>query len=176
EANVPLKSAILRFSDDPTFATRAEEIVLRTEEKKIHGEFRMNLRVDQSFPKFYRIDVKDTDDRTDPDPTVYSVNVRPDKSPVVRLLDPIRDLSTPSNGIIPLLITAADPDFKLQAVELSYQINDDERIRREPVFDATREGLRQAWSGTWKFDLEPLNLQPGDQIAYYITARDNKPP
>ncbi|MEQ9407525.1 MAG: hypothetical protein RIK87_07340, partial [Fuerstiella sp.] len=175
ESNVPLKSALLKFSDDAAFSTPAEEVPLSISEKKLTGRFQMTLRDDGTAPEFYRIDVTDQNDRRDPSPTVYAVNVRPDKAPVVRLLDPIRDLPMPSNAVVPLLVEAEDPDFLLRSVKLNYEVNGQPRTP-ELLFDATRSGLRKSWTGTREFSLEPLDLQPGDVVRYFMTARDNRPP
>jgi len=175
ESNVPLRSASVAFSDDTTFAVPAEEFVMDVSGTKLTGRFQLNLREDGTSAKYYRIEVSDENDRTDPQPTVYGVTVRPDKSPIVKLLDPIRDLVVPSNAIVPLLVEAEDPDFLLRSVKLNYEVNGELRTP-EPLFDATRQSLQKSWTGTWEFALEPLKLKQGDVVRYYITARDNKPP
>ncbi|HIK93551.1 MAG TPA: hypothetical protein EYG03_16505, partial [Planctomycetes bacterium] len=175
QANVPIASARLVFSDDPTFETPAEEVRLTVEGKELFGHFHMDLREDGTSPKFYRIQVEDQDGRTDPAPTVYSVNVRPDQAPIVQLLDPIRDLQVPANAVVSLLARAEDPDFLLRSVKLKIEVNGEPRSP-ELLFDATRNGLKKSWSGQWGFRLEPLGLKEGDVVRYHLTARDNNPP
>ena len=175
EANVPLKSAVVTFSDTPTFNVSGEEFAMDIQGTNLSARFQLNLREDGTSAKYYRIDVTDENGRQDPQPTVYSVTVRPDKPPVVRLIDPIRDLQVASNAIVPLLVEAEDPDFLLRSVKLNYEVNGELRTP-EPLFDATRQSLQKSWTGTWEFALAPLELKQGDVVRYYITARDNKPP
>mgnify|MGYP007101531436 FL=1 len=175
EPNVPLSSASIRFSDDPSFTVPAEEFSLEVQGTKLNARFPLNLRQDGTSPRYYRIEVEDEIGRTDPQPTVYGVNIRPDKAPIVKLIDPIRDLQVAANAVVPLLVEAEDPDFLLRSVKLNYEVNGQLRTP-EPLFDATRQSLQKSWTGTWEFDLEPLELKQGDVVRYYITARDNKPP
>ena len=175
EANAPLVSAMLRFSDDPGFTRPAEETVLSINDGAVTGVVKLELRGDGSSPKYYRVEVKDSDGRTDPSPTVYTVNVRPDLPPTIRLLDPLKDITVPANAIVPLLVNAEDPDFLLRSVKLNFEVNGELRAP-ELLFDATRAGLKKSWMGTWDFSLKTLSLKPGDVVRYFITARDNKPP
>ncbi|MEZ6130707.1 MAG: hypothetical protein R3C59_18630 [Planctomycetaceae bacterium] len=175
EANVPLQTAVLKFSDTASFETPAEEVPLTVDGTSVTGQVTLELREDQTSPKFYRIEVADQEGHTDPQPTVYAVNVRPDRAPVVKLIDPIRDLRVPANAIQPLLIQAEDPDFLLRSVKLHYDVNGESRTP-ELLFDATRSGPQKTWLGTWEFDLGNLELKEGDVVNYYITARDNRPP
>ncbi|MEO2015397.1 MAG: hypothetical protein ABGZ53_13600, partial [Fuerstiella sp.] len=175
QANVPIASARLVFSDDPTFETPAEEVRLTVAGKDLSGRFRMDLREDGTSPKFYRIQLEDQEGRTDPAPTVYSVNVRPDQAPIVQLLDPIRDLRVPANAVVSLLARAEDPDFLLRSVKLMIEVNGEPRSS-ELLFDASRNGLKKSWYGQWEFRLEPLGLREGDVVRYHIAAIDNNPP
>ncbi|MCP4513221.1 MAG: hypothetical protein GY826_43245 [Fuerstiella sp.] len=175
EANVPVAAARLVFSDDPTFDTPAEEVPLTITGKELFGRFPVELREDGTSPGFYQIQLEDQKGQIDPRPTVYSVNVRPDQPPIVKLLDPIRDLRVPANAVVSLLAQAEDPDFLLRSVKLKIEVNAEPRSD-ELLFDATRNGLRKSWSGQWDFRLEPLGLQQGDVVKYHLTARDNNPP
>ena len=175
EANVPIAAAKLVFSDDPAFKTPAEEVILKATDKELFGSFQLKLREDGTSPKFYQIRLEDQEGRTDPSPTVYSLNVRPDQPPIVKLLDPIRDLRVPANAVVSLLARAEDPDFLLRSVKLMIEVNGEQRSA-ELLFDATRSGLKKAWSGQWDFRLEPLGLLQGDVVRYHLTARDNNPP
>ncbi|MEZ6126919.1 MAG: hypothetical protein R3C49_27695 [Planctomycetaceae bacterium] len=175
EANTDLKSAVLKFSDTATFDTPAEEVPLQVDGRRVTGRMTLELRSDRSSPKFCRIEVRDTEGRTDPKPTVYAVNIRPDKPPVVKLLDPLNDLRVPANAIVPLLVEAEDPDFLLRSVKLEFEVNGEARTP-ELLYDATRSGLQQSWTGSYEFNLGSLELKSGDSVTYSITARDNRPP
>ena len=175
ETNVPVRLAILKFSDDSGFTVPAEEFSLTPDGNQLSGRLRLQIRDDGSSPKYYRIDVTDVDGRTDPQPTVYSIRIRPDKAPVVKLLDPMRDMRVPANAIVPLLVEAEDPDFLLRSVKLELEVNGEPRSD-QLLFDSTRAAPTRSWNGTWDLDLEPLGLLEGDVVRYQVAARDNKPP
>ena len=176
ESSVPVATAILELADDPSFSTPAEQIPMDIQDLELTCSLTLQKRDDGSFPKFYRIIVSDKEDRTDPMPTVYSLNVREDQAPVVELLDPIRDLKVPANAIVPLLIEARDPDFLLRSVTLNYEVNGAPIEPGDLIFDALRTGLQKTWVGTHDFSIERLGVKPGDVIRYYVSARDNQPP
>jgi hypothetical protein len=174
--NVPVKTAILQFSDDAAFSVKAEELPMTIHEQELTLNFKLTPREDGSFPAFYRIAVRDAQDNADPDPTVYSILGRRDQAPVIRLLDPGQDLDVPANAVVPLLIEAEDPDFLLRTVSLHYEINGVPVEPAEVLFDAFQSGLQKRWLGTWDFRLESTAVKPGDVVKYYLSARDNKPP
>jgi len=126
QTNIPVKTAVLKFSDDAQFTVPAEEYAMTVSGKNLEAGFRLEYR--DGGPKFFRIEVKDSNGRRDPRPTIYGVNIRPDMPPTIRLLDPTTDLEVPANAVVPLLIEAEDPDFLLNNVEFSYEINGQEGI------------------------------------------------
>ncbi len=85
-STVPVAKALIQFSDDAAFTAKGEEVSLRIDGNSLTGEFTLNPRKDGSFPAFYRIYVEDERKAVDPEPTVYSIQVRRDQAPVVSLL------------------------------------------------------------------------------------------
>ncbi|MFN5076619.1 MAG: hypothetical protein ACK5MO_13585, partial [Planctomyces sp.] len=101
ETTAPVSTALLQFSDDATFSNKAEEAAMSISETTLTGKWKLEERSDKSFPKYYRVFVEDSEGRSDPEPPVYPIQVRRDERPVVRVLDPARDLEVPANAIVP---------------------------------------------------------------------------
>ncbi|MFM8474627.1 MAG: hypothetical protein ACKOEO_02385, partial [Planctomycetaceae bacterium] len=176
EADRPLKQAVLQLSDDPAFSSKGEEVSVTIDHTQLTASWNLTVRENGSTPKFYRIAVTDTEGQTDPQPAVHPIDVRIDQPPVVRLLDPSRDLDVPANATVPLLVEAEDPDFLLRNVTLHYAINGQPGQVSEFLWDSTVSGNAKSWSGAWDFKLALLRAKPGDLITYHIEARDNRPP
>jgi collagen type III alpha len=176
QSSVPVKSAILQLSDDAGFTAHGEEVAMVIKDTALTGELKLDVRADQSVPKFYRITVTDEDGDSDPEPVVYPLEIRRDQPPIVKLLDPNRDLQVPANAIVPLLVEAEDPDFLLRSVTLNYSINGKPVQPSEVLLDTSGIPLPKKWSDTWEFRLSTLKLTPGDVVTYHVQARDNRPP
>ncbi|MEY3174697.1 MAG: hypothetical protein RLZZ436_2611, partial [Planctomycetota bacterium] len=176
EADRPLKRAVLQLADEPAFTGKGEEVSVTVENNRLTASWNLAVRENGSSPKFYRFHITDTEGQVDPQPAVYPIDVRIDQPPVVRLLDPSRDLDVPANATIPLLVQAEDPDFLLRNVTLHYAINGQPGQVSEFLWDSTVQGDAKSWVGTWDFKMTLLRVKPGDLITYHIEARDNRPP
>ncbi|MFN5200160.1 MAG: hypothetical protein ACK5MS_22935, partial [Planctomyces sp.] len=176
ETTAPVSTALLQFSDDATFSNKAEEAAMSISETTLTGKWKLEERSDKSFPKYYRVFVEDSEGRSDPEPPVYPIQVRRDERPVVRVLDPARDLEVPANAIVPLLAEAEDPDFLLRNVTLHYSVNGQPRQPAEFLMDSAASGFVKSWRGTYDFKLSLLRLKPGDTVTWHLEARDNRPP
>jgi hypothetical protein len=176
QSSVPVKTATLQLSDDAAFTAHGEEVAMVIKDTALTGELKLDVRADQSVPKFYRITVTDEDGNSDPEPVVYPLEIRRDQPPIVKLLDPNRDLQVAANAIVPLLVEAEDPDFLLRSVTLNYSINGKPVQPSEVLLDTSGIPLPKKWSDTWEFRLSTLKLTPGDVVTYHVQARDNRPP
>ncbi|MCA9035641.1 MAG: hypothetical protein KDA91_10945, partial [Planctomycetaceae bacterium] len=176
EATQAVTSAMLEFSDDAGFSVRAEELPMVIEDQRLSAEFALTAREDGTFPTHYRIVVTSKEGTIDPDPAVYTIKARRDESPIVRLIDPSRDLEVPENATVPLLIVAEDPDFLLRLVALHVELNGVPIQPDEVLFYAGNSSLQKRWSGTWDFKIQRTGATAGDTIKYYVVARDDKPP
>lgn len=172
-ANMPVKSAIVRFSDTEDLSLKAEEIPLKiTNGNQLSARWRpLEFRTDGSYPKYYRIECRNEDGDTDPSPSLYHLKIRPDQSPEVQLLAPRQDLERPSNAIVPMILRAHDPDFQLRYLTLRVE-KDGESIYSEPLFDGSKKQVTM----THDLKLEPLRLKTDEKITFWIEARDNKQP
>ncbi|MGQ0635841.1 MAG: hypothetical protein ACT4QC_14615 [Planctomycetaceae bacterium] len=173
-ANMPVASAAVVFSDSEDSQAKAEEIAMQVAQgTRLTATWKLDIRNDGTFPRFYRIQVKTPQGESDPDPAIHTVRIRPDERPEVALLSPTGDLKKPANAIVPLVIQAADPDFGLRSITLKAEKNGAEIADVRLLED--RE-LGQAIRGHHDFDLRPLRLRPGEMIHFWIEARDNKQP
>ncbi|MEJ7593888.1 MAG: hypothetical protein WKF77_20305, partial [Planctomycetaceae bacterium] len=176
ESSEPVSEAVLQMSDDNAFSVRGEELQMAIDGTKLSVNWKLTQREDGTFPKFYRIQVTDSEGQKDLEPAVYPVDIRRDQPPGLKLIDPTRDLQVAANAIVPLLVEAEDPDFLLRSVTLQYAINGKLIQPSEVLLDAFQTGLTKRWTGTWDFHLKPLNLNPGDVVTFHLEARDNRPP
>ncbi|MCH7987963.1 MAG: hypothetical protein IID46_02300 [Planctomycetes bacterium] len=176
-ANMPVTSARLLFSDTEDTSQRAEERSMQIVDGTkltVTLDRDIRFRSDGTYPHYYRIVCRNEQRQTTIDPTLYSFKIRPDKRPVVELLDPVRDLERPVNSVVPLLIRAHDPDFKLRSVTLRLEKNGGQPLAGITLFDGNRKRFGTTYP--WKLDSEEFNFKPGDTLTYWIEVRDNKPP
>ena len=176
-ANIPVTSARLLFSDTEDTSQRAEERSMQIADGTkltVTLDREIRFRSDGTYPHYYRIECRTEQRRITIDPTLYSFKIRPDKRPVVELLDPVRDLERPVNAIVPLLIRAHDPDFQLRSVTLRLEKNGERLPASIPVFAGSRKSFGTTYH--WKLDGGEFLFKPGDTVTYWIEARDNKPP
>ncbi len=175
--NLPVQSAMLVMTDTDNPLAKGEEIRMKiTNGKQLSAEWTLEFRSDGTFARYYHIECKTAAGETDPHPKVYSIKIQPDQRPEVSLLHPTQDLERPANAVVPLLVKAADPDFLLRFITLKVK-KGGEVILSTALLDVGEE--RATFEGTHDLQLEKLSaggLQPGDEILYWIEARDNKQP
>lgn len=170
--NMPVKSALLQFSDDEKFASKGEEKALRViDGTKLTTDWKAEFRNDGTFPKYYRIQVKTDRGLTDPNPAIQTILLRRDVAPEIELVAPKLNMSLFANAIVPVVVKARDPDFLLRDVQL-FAIKDEKQIF-DKVIDEKRVSETEV-RFDWK--LADLNLKAGDTITMYVAARDNKEP
>ncbi|MCA9564635.1 MAG: hypothetical protein KC561_14160, partial [Myxococcales bacterium] len=104
------------------------------------------------------------------DPIERRITVRADQVPTIELVTPDGIIETGPTDTIPFRFVASD-DFGLQDVAFVYafgaQQDHEQRIQL-----LTLDG-ELAFEETAGFELEPLALQPGDEISVQIEATDN---
>ena len=174
-ANMPLKSAVVTFSDDDGTDFGAENIPLRAvdkERRQFRGRWMLTIADDGVYPTHYHIDVRNDQAERDPSPTRYNITIRPDNRPEIRVISP-RDpeLERPTNAILPLRFAARD-DFAVHTATLWKQKNDERPRVHRVLFEGFEKALTSGYD--WKIG-EGLGwtIQPGDRITWWIEARDN---
>src|SRR5580704_11159086 len=102
-ANMPLRSASLQFFDDDAASKRAEEIPVHIENgNKLLAQWPLQFRSDGTYAHFYRVFCTSVGGETERAPTMYTVDIHPDRPPEIVLLDPKTDLDLPANAELPL--------------------------------------------------------------------------
>jgi collagen type III alpha len=174
-ANMPLRSASLQFFDDDAASKRAEEIPVHIENgNKLLAQWPLQFRSDGTYAHFYRIFCTSVGGEIERAPTMYAVEIHPDRPPEIVLIDPKTDLDLPANAELPLLIEARDPDFLLTYINLKIQ-KDGAAVLPEPVYDGF-EHPEQHVKKTYKWSLKQFQLRPKETITYWLEAQDNRKP
>lgn len=178
-ANMKVAEARIVLTDSDDKSEKGEEILMQVADGTLlTGTWKLEFRSDGTSPRYYHIRVKTENqkkDEIDSDPTQYTLRIRADQRPDVALLDPTGDLTRPANAIIPLVVQAADPDFKIRSVILRGTRGSDSLFVQDvKLFDD--ELPARSVAGKYNFRLEPLGLKPGDRIQFWIEAKDNKQP
>lgn len=173
KTNMPVKSAMIQFLDDPQAGPSGEEVAMSISAagRRAQAVWTLALRSDGTFPKFYQIHCKTDDGRATTGHVLNSLTIRPDMPPEVALLQPNRDLEAAANVTIPMLIQARDPDF-----ELSYLYLNIEKAGQKIVRDQLSEGRKSALTLKHDLALAKLNPAEGDSLVLWIEAYDNKQP
>ncbi len=172
ESNLPIKKSWIQLYDTEDPSSRSGQLALSIEnETQVSGNWSLRFRDDGTYPRFYRIECETADKSRDPSPPLHAILIRPDERPEVRLLDPTSDLVRPINVTVPLLIEAFDPDFRLSG--LSVQIEKQGKIIASELIDAKN---RQSLRTRYPLELKRLPIQPGDEISFWVEARDNREP
>ena len=171
--NIPVKSATIKFRDELTSELNHEEesMSVSSDGMNLTATWKLAFRSDGRFAKVYEIECKTEAGMTDPKPTQYSLNIRPDLPPEVALLEPVRDMEVAANAIIPLLVEARDPDFELSHINLHIKKNG-QPISKEPLSD----GRQQRVLLKHELNLDRLVLKAGDVVEFHVQAFDNKQP
>ena len=173
--SIPVESALLVMTeiDDPK--ARGEEIRMSIRDGQyLTADWTLEFRKDGTFARYFHIECTTAAGESDPLPTVYPIKIQPDQRPDVSLLHPTQDLERAANATVPLLVKAADPDFQLRFVTLRVEKGGEEihsaalLDSEQPTFDGTHDLKLQ--------DLQNSGVNPGDEILYWIEARDNKQP
>lgn len=171
--NIPVKSAVVQFLDEPQAAPNGEEVPMTVsgDGRQLEAKWTLAFRSDGQYSKHYRIQCKTETGKTDPAPTVYGITIRPDLPPEVALLEPTRDVEAPANAVIPLLVQARDPDFELSHVNLHVE-KAGQTILKESLSDTKQPRAMLQHD----LALDPLALNAGDIIEFWVEAFDNKQP
>lgn len=168
-ANKPIAQAVMYRGDTP-----AREPV-KLDGARLSTAFTML----DSLPFWFAL--RDRDGFKNQEVTRYEVHTLKDEAPRVVIEDPISDRDVPANADVPLKITLED-DFGLNRSNLLFRIAD------SGASEATIEKVRGLWSAETKegepgvkqhevnylWHLEPLKLNPGAVITFYVDAFDNR--
>ncbi len=103
-------------------------------------------------------------------PEEKQIRILPDDPPEIRILFPGEDVTLNQNLKLPLIIGAND-DFGLANASLQYQVN-----HKEAQFISIRSVIpNKLFNTDYLWDLQDLDLFPGDVITYWAQIYDNAP-
>ena len=170
-ANMVVESAKLQFSDEAEFPARCEEIRMKVggNGTSLSGLWQPIIRDDETYPRFYRVQCRTKDGATDPTPVVHSIQIQADQNPDVSTLQPNEDMEVAANAVVPLLIHASDPDFRLSRVVLRMK-NGARLLTDRAIYqgdDVEQRVLHE-------LKIADLNAKPGDVITWWAEAHDNR--
>ncbi|MFB0527869.1 MAG: DUF4175 family protein [bacterium] len=125
--------------------------------------------------RVYWVDVEDTQGYTNPSPIKHYIKTLVDSPPQIKIIAPGCDLTVSEKSKVELAYEASD-DFGLSQIDLVYQklrgktydSMKPERIRIERFQPSVSQKLQD-----YQWELEKLDLHPGELISYYLEARDN---
>jgi hypothetical protein len=164
-------SQFLLFSDASPDSPRTESMDLQG--KQANHEF------DLTDNGHYNLVLTDRDDIRSAAPVDYNLWVIPDERPTIQIIYPPEDAELNESLIIPLKAQARD-DFAISRIRLGYQLKKGslpDSVAAEPEFQWQSVSFDALGEGNYivdhLWDLNSLNLLPGDEIRYRLEALDN---
>ncbi len=157
ESNNPIKAADMFFSYGKHIAM----------DRIGNNSFQTEFKLQKSG--WYHIDLVDILDNKS-EKIQYSIDVIKDQEPEIEFLYPAKDTLLTKDMKTHLKIIASD-DFGLQNLLLKYQINDG-KINTIKIKSFIKSNLLNL---DYVFDLNNLELYPGDNILYWSLISDNCP-
>lgn len=160
ETNLPVTQAELVFDDD-------SRTPLAINGQKIEG----SLKIEKS--KSYHIRLTDHLGEKNPDPIEYYITAVPDEYPSVEVLRPGYDVNLNDEMILPLKARILD-DFGFSSLALKYIVVSQGRPSEENVAVLHySESIKTEGEIEFNWDMDRLNLFPGDYVGYYFEVADN---
>lgn len=125
--------------------------------------------------RVYWVEVEDTQGYTNPSPIKHYIKILLDNLPQIKIIAPGCDLTVSEKSKVELAYEASD-DFGLSQIDLVYQkltgetydSMKPERIRIKRFHPSVGQKLLD-----YQWELEKLDLHPGELISYYLEAWDN---
>lgn len=135
---------------------------------------------DPDRPEFesYQLRFVDIDRRENPRPIRHRIEVIPDEPPEVEIVAPKEEETVvPFDGRLDVQVTARDPDFGLKRVAVRAE-TDGRELAIPPLLDrpAAQPADNRPWQGEIALEPRALKLAPGQRVAYWAEAEDNREP
>lgn len=169
--NMPVSFAKLQLSDEEQFPENPEEkrMELSGDGKRLSLMWQPIIRDDGSYPHFYRIQVRTKGNASDPSPSIHKIELKRDQKPDISTVQPNGDIEVAANAVVPLLLTAEDPDFRLSEVLLHLELGN-RPLPKRSLYKGTDRKTRVVTD----LRIGDLNANPGDVITWWAEARDNR--
>ena len=160
ESNLPVKTAELMFSDSSR--------VPITIDNKI-GEVSLKVYKSQS----YHIRLTDHLGEKNPDPIEYYITAIPDEFPSVDVIRPGFDVNLSDQMMLPLKLHIFD-DYGFSSLVMKYSLVHKGQISEQNVAVLHfSEKIKTEGEVEFNWDIDQLNLFPGDYVIYSFEVADN---
>lgn len=160
ETNLPMDQADLIFED-------SSRLPLRIQNNVAEG----NLIIENS--KSYRVELRDHLGETNPDPIQYYITAVPDEYPSVDVIRPGFNVNLNEEMLLPLLVRIYD-DYGFSSLVMKYVVVSQGRPSDENVAVLHfPESIQTEGDVEFNWDMESLNLFPGDHVVYFFEVSDN---
>jgi hypothetical protein len=173
-ANQPIERAEIDFSGAGMPGIRMD-----ARDRAATGHFPLRMLPDDPTRQehdFYQLRFTDINHRKNRQPILYKIEVlRPLE---VQIVEPQKDeTSLPQDGKLEIRIRAEDLYFGLCRVALRAEL-EKQSLKIPPLLDAgpPEKPISGEFRGKYEFDPKRFNLKPGDRVAYWAEAEDNKEP
>jgi len=158
--NLPVQSAELVFEDDSRTPMAVSD---KTAE--------VALVVDKS--RGYRIELRDKMGEENPDPIQYYITAVPDEFPSVDVVRPGYDVNLNDEMILPLLVRIFD-DYGFSSLVMKFVVFSQGQASEEHVAVLHfSDNIKTEGDVEFNWDMDRLNLFPGDYVAYFFEVADN---
>jgi len=158
--NLPVQSAELVFEDDSRMPMAITGKVAE-----------VAMVVDES--RGYRIELRDRMGEENPDPIQYYITAVPDEYPSVDVVRPGYDVNLNDEMILPLLVRIFD-DYGFSSLVMKFVVFSQGRPSDEHVAVLHfSDDIKTEGDVEFNWDMDRLNLFPGDYVAYYFEIADN---
>ena len=113
---------------------------------------------------------------------VHSLRVKPDSAPLVRVLQPEEtELDFPSDGRARFdTVVEIGDDFGIAGVEITASVasgaGEGVKFRDQALAFDEHAGHEREGTYTRNWDLAELGMSPGDELYFFVSARDNRSP
>ena len=163
KANKPIRKGYLLTDDGKRLPLKIEKDLYLKGKLVLTGE------------RVYWVEVEDSQDYKNPNPVKHYIKTLLDSPPQIKIIAPGCDLTVSEKARVELAYEASD-DFGLSQIDLVYQkltgetydSMKPERIRIERFQPSVGQKLHD-----YQWELEKLDLHPGELISYYLEAWDN---
>ncbi len=158
--NLPIEKAELVLDDSSRVNLTVSDKTAKT-----------SLLVETS--RAYYIRLLDRLGEENPDPIEYYITATPDEYPSIDVLRPGFDVNLNDEMMLPLKVRIFD-DYGFSSLVMKYQIHSQRRVSDENVVVLHfSERIKTEGEIEFNWDMDLLNLNPGDYAEYYFEIADN---
>ncbi|MDF1545476.1 MAG: hypothetical protein P1R58_10275, partial [bacterium] len=158
--NLPIEKAELVLDDSSKINLTVSDKTAKT-----------SLQVENS--RAYYIRLEDHLGEENPDPIEYYITAIPDEYPSLDVLQPGFDVNLSDEMMLPIKVRIFD-DFGFSSLVMKYRVHSQRRVSDENVAVLHfPDRIKTEGEIEFNWDMDQLNLNPGDYAEYYFEVADN---